>query len=177
MGQLAYWATNTAHSSPGQYIAVLHDNGNFAIYSGSDPYQVSENTRLWQSNTAIDPHALTITVVAGNNQNLKVTKGTDTTILPLVVLVQQQNGQPAPHVPVSFGLAGTGGPTDVMFTPGPPGSQTEGPVTLSTDSNGIASLEQARVICFDGAGIPSCLIDATIAGVDPVYFHINITLW
>jgi hypothetical protein len=63
-----------------------------------------------------------------------------------------------------------------MFTPGPPGSQTEGPVTLSTDLNGIASLEQARVICFDGAGIPSCLIDATIAGVDPVYFHVNITL-
>ena len=139
----AYWASNTAQGSQGQYIAVLHDNGNFAIYSGSDPYQVSENTRLWQSNTAIDPHALTITVVAGNNQNLKVTKGTDTTILPLVVLVQQQNGQPAPHVPVSFGLAGTGGPTDVMFTPGPPGSQTEGPVTLSTDSNGTASLEQA----------------------------------
>ena len=67
------WATGTNHSSPGQYIAVLHDTGNFAIYSGSDPNQVSEKTRLWQTNTALDPNALTIQKYSGDNQNLKGT--------------------------------------------------------------------------------------------------------
>jgi hypothetical protein len=167
-----YWATNTAHSSPGQYIAVLHDNGNFAVYSGSDPNQVSENTRLWQSNTAIDPNALTVQILSGNNQNLKgnLTAGNYTTLAPLVVQVKHQNGQPAPNVPVTFGLSGTSGDLDMQFTPG---QQSQGPITLSTDPNGIAS-EQASVNCYYSGGC-TFTINAQVANGGSVSFDLGIT--
>ncbi len=132
------WATNTAHSAQGQYIAVLHDTGNFAIYSGSDPNQVSEKTRLWQTNTALDPNALTIQKLSGDNQNVKgpCQMGAYTPMAaPLVVQVKQQNGQPAPHVPVSFSLGGESYCTNMQST------------QLSTDANGIATLADASVNC------------------------------
>jgi hypothetical protein len=170
--QNAYWATNTAHSSQGQYIAVLHDNGNFAVYQGSDPTQVGALTPLWQSNTVVDPSALTLTILSGNNQNVKaiLQAGHYVSLAPLVVQVKQQNGQPAPHVPVTFGLSGTSGDMDMQFTPG---QQSQGPITLSTDPNGIAS-EQASVNCYSSGG---CVftINAQVANGGSVSFNVGIT--
>ena len=167
-----YWSTGTNHSSLGQYIAVLHDNGNFAVYSGNDPNQVSENTRLWQSNTAIDPNSLTVQILSGNNQQLKgnLTAGIYTTLAPLVVQVKHQNGQPAPNVPVTFGLSGTSGDMDMQFTPG---QQSQGPITLNTDSNGIAS-EQASVNCYFSGGC-TFTINAQVANGGSVSFDLGIT--
>ena len=131
------WATGTNHSSPGQYIAVLHDNGNLAVYSGSDPNQVSGSTMLWQTNTAQDPNALTIQKLSGDNQNVKgpCQFGAYTPMAaPLVVQVKQQNGQSAPNVPVSFSL-GEHYCTDMQST------------QVSTDEKGIATLAHASVNC------------------------------
>jgi hypothetical protein len=172
--QDSLWATNTAQSAPGQYIAVLHDNGNFAIYSGSDPNQVSENTRLWQSNTALDPNALTVQILSGNNQNLKSTyvrTGQWTTCAPLVVQVKHQNGQPAPNMPVTFSLEG---PSNAVFVQLPPGGWDSN-ITLNTNQFGVASLEQvsAEYDLSEGGGWFSIM--AQTADSNVVWFTINIT--
>jgi hypothetical protein len=170
-GNEDYWHTGTAHSSPGQYIAVLHDNGNFAIYSGSDPNQVSENTRLWQSNTAIDPNALTMQILSGNNQNLKgiVNPVQYTTLAPLVVQVKHQNGQPAPNMPVEFALEATSGDMILQITPG-----NTSHVTLNTDPNGIASLSQASVYCYLNVEGCAFTIIAQTADGNSVSFDLTI---
>ena len=168
--QKALWATNTAHSSQGQYIAVLHDTGNFAIYSGSDPNQVSQNTRLWQSNTAMDPTSYFLKILSGNNQNLQgITNiGTYTPLPELVVQVNQQNGQPAPHVPVTFGLVeswpANGFGFAMRFT-----SKGANWFTQSTDANGIARLNQAGVNCYTEGGC-GFTINAQVANGGSVSF-------
>jgi hypothetical protein len=165
------WATGTNHSSPGQYIAVLHDTGNLAVYSGSDPNQVSENTRLWQTNTALDPNALTIQKHSGDNQNVKGTlaMGNYIPLAPLVVLVKQQNGQPAPNVPVTFNPGSNyypaiGSGQDVHMGSNIP----------STDQNGVASLADASVNCYMDGGCGLNII-AQVASGDSVSFTIHIT--
>ena len=113
----AYWATNTAQGSQGQYIAVLHDNGNFPS-AWKRPVAGEREHQAVAKQYGVRSSRIYIKVVSGNNQNLKGTMATIRLFFaPLVVQVRQQNGQPAPHVPVNFGLAGTGGPTDMMFTP------------------------------------------------------------
>jgi hypothetical protein len=133
---------------------------------------VSENTRLWQSTTAIDPNSLTVQILSGNNQQLKgnLTTGIYTTLAPLVVQVKHQNGQPAPNVPVTFGLSGTSGDMEMQFTPG---QQSQGPITLNTDSNGIAS-EQASVNCYFSGGC-TFTINAQVANGGSVSFDLGIT--
>jgi hypothetical protein len=142
--QIAYWATNTPHSSPGQYIAVLHDNGNFAVYSGNDPNQVSESTRLWQSDTVQDPNAVILMIVSGDKQSVKPTH-TWQNFAPLVVKATHQNGTPAAGVSVIFERFNPGNlndGVDVAFE----ADYSVTNFTTTTDSNGIATCSKLFAI-------------------------------
>ena len=159
--KIAYWATGTNHSSQGQYIAVLHDNGDFAVYSGNDPNQVSENTRLWQSNTAIDPNAVILRIVSGDGQSVKQQPAW-VNFAPLVVKATHQNGTPAAGVSVIFEryqpfLYGL----DVSFEVTHDAQITD--FTTTTDSNGIAifstlsanwNVEESSYFCIDARSGP-----------------------